>query len=410
MTELDRILRQIDLYGDEIISLQAELTSRVALSPDNGGTGEHAKANYLKEKLEALWPSCLKVVQVPDDRAKDGFRPNLLAQWEGRDQERAIWVLSHMDVVPPGDLKLWEGDPYEVRVQGDKIYGRGVQDNQQGIVSSYLSLKAILDCGARPKRTVGLAMVADEETGSRYGLDYLLKNHGEFFKPEDLIVVPDAGDEQGTMIEVAEKSILWLKFTVQGHQCHASTPEKGRNSLVAAASLILELGELKSRFGLQDGLFKPPLSTFEPTKIEANVPNINTIPGRDVFFMDCRVLPHYALDDIIEAVQVLAGGLSGKLDVSIKAEPHYRQDAAPPTPVDAPVVEALARCVRRVTAQEAKPMGIGGGTVAAFFRKAGLPAAVWMTMSDTAHRPNEYCLISNIIKDAKVFACLYMGV
>ena len=47
--------------------------------------------------------------------------------------------------------------------------------------------------------------------------------------------------------------------------------------------------------------------------------------------------------------------------------------------------------------------------MAAFFRKAGLPAAVWSTVSDTAHQPNEYCLVSHVITDAKIFACLYMG-
>jgi len=90
---------------------------------------------------------------------------------------------------------------------------------------------------------VGLALVADEETGSQYGLRYILENHKEIFKKEDLIIVPDGGNEEGTMIEVAEKSMLWLKFTIYGSQCHASTPDKGRNSLYAAARLILELEE-----------------------------------------------------------------------------------------------------------------------------------------------------------------------
>ena len=53
-------------------------------------------------------------------------------------------------------------------------------------------------------------------------------------------------------------------------------------------------------------------------------------------------------------------------------------------------------------------MGIGGGTVAALFRQQGLPAAVWSTCPDTAHQPNEYCLISDIIRDTKVFAALYL--
>jgi succinyl-diaminopimelate desuccinylase len=55
-------------------------------------------------------------------------------------------------------------------------------------------------------------------------------------------------------------------------------------------------------------------------------------------------------------------------------------------------------------------MGIGGGTVAAFFREAGLPAAVWSTCADTAHQPNEFCLISHVITDAKVFATIYQDI
>ena len=95
-----------------------------------------------------------------------------------------------------------------------------------------------------------------------------------FFKDHDLIIVPDGGNEEGTMIEVAEKSMLWVKFTVIGRQCHASTPQKGKNSLFGAAKLILALSQLKERFDLADNLFRPPESTFESTKMEANVPII----------------------------------------------------------------------------------------------------------------------------------------
>jgi len=255
---------------------------------------------------------------------------------------------------------------------------------------------------------MALALVADEETGSAFGLDYVLRNHPHFFKPEDLILVPDGGNEDGTMIEVAEKSMLWMKFTVLGKQCHASTPGKGKNSLYAAARLIVALGELKQRFGAEDGLFKPPVSTFEPTKMEANVPNVNTIPGRDVFHVDCRILPEYEVGEVLAFAEGLAKPLAAELGVSIEVAQIYRQEAAPPTPADAPVVEALKKAVRKVKGLEAKPMGIGGGTVAAFFRKAGLPAAVWSTQSDTAHQPNEYCLISDIMADAKIFASIFM--
>jgi succinyl-diaminopimelate desuccinylase len=408
MSELEKVFEIIDGYREEIIHFQADLTSKVALGPENEGTGEHEKARYLKNKLEELRPDLLEEIRAPDERAQEGYRPNLVAKWGAGEKGPALWALSHMDVVPPGDLSLWNTDPYEIRVEGDKIIGRGVEDNQHGIVSSYLALKAIRESGVALGREVGLVIVADEETGSKYGLDYLLKNHGDFFNKADLIIVPDGGNDTGTMIEVAEKSMLWLKFTVTGQQCHASTPEKGKNSLYGAARLIVALDRLKEEFGLENGLYSPALSTFEPTKMEANVPNINTIPGRDVFHIDCRILPEYSVDDILDAAKRIAAQVANELDLSIFVEPVYRQEAAAPTRTDSPVVAALARAIRAVKGLEAKAMGIGGGTVAAFFRKAGFPAAVWMTMPNTPHQPNEYCLIKNIISDAKVFACLYL--
>ena len=408
MAEPEKVFKKIEGYRDEIIDFQRDLTSRVALGPDNGGTGEHEKADYLKERIKALGPDHFKEIKAPDKRAKDGYRPNIIAIW-GRDiRSPAAWVLCHMDIVPPGELSLWEGDPYIIRVEGDKIIGRGVEDNQHGIVSSYFALKAIRESGVNFKRPVGLAFVADEETGSKYGLDYLLKNHGELFKHDDLIIVPDGGNEEGTMIEVAEKSMLWIKFTVTGRQCHASTPDKGNNSLYGAARLIVALEGLKKEFHLADDLFSPPISTFEPTKIEANVPNINTIPGKDVFYVDCRILPSYQVEDIVASAKDIAEDLARGLDLSIKVEQYYRQDAAEPTPAEAPVVKALSRAIRGVKGLEAKPMGIGGGTVAAFFRQAGLPAAVWITAKDTAHQPNEYCFINDIIEDAKIFASVFL--
>jgi succinyl-diaminopimelate desuccinylase len=409
MSTLDRIFQRIEGYRDEIITLQSELTSRVALGPDNGGSGEHEKSAYLFEELKKMAPASLEEIRSPDGRAYHGYRPNLVARWDGERRHPTVWVLSHLDIVPPGDPNLWEGDPYRIRVEGDKIFGRGVEDNQHGIVSSYLALKAIRESGETLKRPVGLAMVADEETGSEYGLDYLLKNRADLFSADDLIIVPDGGNSEGTMIEVAEKSMLWLKFIVTGAQCHGSTPEKGKNSLYGAARLIVDLEKMKKQFALEDPLFKPSRSTFEPTKMEGNVPNINTIPGRDVFYMDCRILPRYSLDEIVEYAEKIAGEVAGQLQISIGVETYYRQEATTPTRSDAPVVLALKEAIRRVKGLGAKPMGIGGGTVAAFFRSLGLPAAVWITETETPHQPNEYCLISNIISDAKVFACLYLG-
>jgi len=289
-------------------------------------------------------------------------------------------------------------------VEGDRLYGRGTEDDHHGIVMSLLAVWAFLDLKITPERTLALALVADEETGNDKGLAYLLREHPGLFSPEDLIIVPDAGSNDGTMIEVAEKSILWLKLTLLGQQGHASRPHKAKNTLRAAAHVIVALDDLQGEFPRHDPLFRPPMSSFEPTRKEPNVPNINTIPGKDIFYLDCRVLPEYDLAQVTERVRAMATAAAGKFGVSVEVEPVQTLASAPPTAPEAPVVKALQQAIRQVYGREAIPKGIGGGTVAAFFRQQGLPAAVWMTANDCAHQPNEFCFLSHLLGDAKVLA------
>ncbi|MEO0108460.1 MAG: M20 family metallo-hydrolase, partial [candidate division WOR-3 bacterium] len=308
------------------------------------------------------------------------------------------------DIVPPGPRELWLTDPHQAVVKDGRIYGRGAEDNQQGIVASFFALQALIDLGFQPGSDVGLVLVADDETGSRYGIDYVLKNEPRF-RPNDIILVPDAGNQTGSEIEVAEKSIVWLKFTVIGKQAHGSRPDKGRNALRAGAKILLHIDRiLHERYPALDPLFDPPGTTVEPTKKEANVPNINTIPAEDIFYFDCRVLPNYQITELLDLVQAEAGAIAQQCQVDVRVTTEQFEQAAPPTPSDAPVVKLLTQAVREVYGIETRTIGIGGGTVAAFFRRAGFPAAVWGRFAGTAHQPNEYCEIANLIGDAKVYA------
>ena len=405
MTKAERfrlVSERLDTYQEQVIELQRQLVSRVALGPEVGGTGEADKAAFLTEVLES-WGLEVHNYPAPDDRVPGGSRPNLVACLPGKKPEK-VWVLSHMDVVPPGDLSLWDSDPFTLRVDGDRLYGRGTEDDHHGIVMSLMAVRAFLDLQLTPERTLALALVADEETGNERGLAYLLREHPGLFSPQDLIIVPDAGSNDGTMIEVAEKSILWLKLTLLGQQGHASRPHKAKNTLRAAAHVIVALDDLHREFPRHNPLFRPPMSTFEPTQKEANVPNINTIPGKNVFYLDCRVLPDYDLAQVIERVRAIGSEAAGKFGVTLEVSPVQTLASAPPTSPDAPVVKALQQAIQQVYGREAHPQGIGGGTVAAFFRQQGLPAAVWMTANDCAHQPNEFCFLSHLLGDAKVLA------
>ncbi len=394
---MEELLRVVESFREDMVKTMCDLIEIKAISPDSGGEGELDKAEYLMKLLDGFE---VERFDAKDERAKGGVRPNIVARIDG-ESERTIWIVSHMDVVPEGDVALWKTPPFKAVVEDGKIYGRGAEDNNQAIVSSLFAGKAIMEFGT-PKLSYGLAFVSDEETGSRFGIQHLLRQG--VFKEGDLIVVPDAGNEKGDEIEIAEKSILWLKFKVHGIQSHASTPKL--NACRRAMEFMLELDRvLHSRFDARNSLFSPPYSTFEPTKREKNVDNVNTIPGLDVSYMDCRILPEYDVDEVLNVVNEVRRKFEKRDGKPIEVE-VVQKESSPPTDENSEVVLRLKRAIKLARGVDAKVVGIGGNTCAAFFRKAGFPTAVWGTFLGNAHQPNEFCLIDNMVNDAKVFAIL----
>lgn len=411
MSDFEKISRRIDQCQTEAIDFMKAIISIKALGPINGGEGESEKAEFIANYLKTIGFDTVEEYPASDPAVPGGMRPNLVATIPGKNKDKTIWIIAHMDVVPEGDLSKWDSDPFEALVKDGKIYGRGSEDNHQGLVGGIIAAKAFLAEKLQPEYNLSLMLVADEETGSVFGLQHMVDHHKELFSPDDLIIVPDAGDKDSAMIEVAEKSILWLKIKTKGKQVHASTPELGINAFKAASHLVVALDELHKTFDKSDLVFDPPISTFEPTRKEANVPNVNTIPGEDIFYLDCRILPDYTIDQILGKVKEITAGIEKKFNVQIEFSIEQSDEAAPPTPEDAPVVKALETAIKTVYHVDAKPKGIGGGTVAAILRRCGIQAAVWSTMDDMAHQPNEYCKINNLLNDAKVFAhvCLHKG-
>ncbi|GHV78903.1 acetylornithine deacetylase [Spirochaetia bacterium] len=411
----EKIFSFIDNSTAIAVELETELTRRPAISPDSGGEGELDKCVFLESWLKSHGITQLERYDAPDKRAKGGVRPSLVATIPGSDTADGaprLWIMSHIDVVPPGEASLWKSDPWTVIQQDDgdgrgvRLIGRGVEDNQQGLTASVLAALALVKQGIKAARTVKLLFVADEENGSGYGIDWLLKNVPGLFHKNDMVLIPDSGDPKGETIEIAEKNLIWIQFSTAGAQAHGSRPDQGINAHLAGADLAVRLHEeLTKKFSDHDPLFEPDYSTFQPTKKEANVPNINTIPGDDVFCMDMRVLPRYPAKTVLAEIDRIKAEVEAKHGVKITYTLPQCHESKP-TSKDAPLVKLLSRTIKEVYHVDTRPIGIGGGTVGAYLRNAGIDSVVWSRLEDTAHQPNEYTLLANILGDAKVMALL----
>lgn len=387
----------------EIRNDVSELIATPAINPRIvGGTGEDKAADWICSRL-GNFGIPYERVEIPDYDSSSGKRPNIVVRFAGQGYTgKTLWFVAHLDTVGVGERVKWESDPFVPRFDGqDIIYGLGSEDNGQAVISLLYCCRLIKELGILTENDIGFVFVADEETGSDYGLKALVKKGT--FHPGDEAVVPDGGSPDGSFIEIAEKNIAWIKFTVTGKTAHASWPYLGVNATSVGMHLGCDLEtDLRKRFCARNTLFDPPYSTFELTQKFANVDSPNVIPGKDQFVMDMRILPCYTITEMLELVEATIARYEYEYKVRIEYEFLQRVDAPPPTDTDARIVKVLENVLRKegVTAYSG---GIGGGTCAAILRREGIPAVVWSHLNDVCHIPNEYVDLKNIIKDVNVY-------
>jgi len=404
--DIQTICAEVERLVAEIVATLVDLIRIPAVGPENGGDGEQPKAQKLFQVLQKVGFDEIDRYDVEDSRVSSKIRPNIIAKCLGVEDDSRVWIITHMDVVPAGEESLWTvTQPFNPIVKNDRVYGRGSEDNGQSLVASIFAIKALKQLGLTPKRTIALAFVSDEEQGSLFGIQYLIQKG--IFRTNDLILVPDSGSEDGSFIEIAEKSILWFKICTVGKQTHASMPDKGLNAHRIGMEVALSLDELlHKKYALRNTFFGEPLSTFEPTKKDKGVDAINIVPGEDAIYFDCRILPEYDVEEVLDDIKKVIKEFEAKTGATITLEIIQKQVAPRLVNGDSEMVLLLRKAIRNSRSIDATVGGKGGGTCSAFFRKEGIPAVFWITIDEVAHQPDEYSKIRNLVNDTKTFALL----
>jgi succinyl-diaminopimelate desuccinylase len=90
-------------------------------------------------------------------------RHNVQAVLPGDDPAVTLLFHSHMDTVPFGAM----ADPLSAEIADDQIWGRGSVDQKGGLAAAVMALATIARSGVRLRRSLGLALVIDEESEHR---------------------------------------------------------------------------------------------------------------------------------------------------------------------------------------------------------------------------------------------------
>jgi len=307
--------------------------------------------------------------------------------------EPTLLLAGHLDVVPAGDG--WDGDPFKLRLADGKAIGRGVCDNKGPTAAMLLATRYLHERGDLGG-TLLILGAADEERGSKFGLEWLL---GEKLLAPDMAIVPDTAGFMET-IDVAEKGLFFVEAVASGRQAHGSMPELGVNANWVMLDFLERLQE-RPLPSTPHRLFTTG-TTLNLGMLEGGVAT-NMVPARCKASLDIRYPPGQRPETILDhldglAAETRAANAEAGLETRIVAK-------LPPTEIagDHPLVTQIKEAIEEGASRKARAVGLPGATVAKQLIARGIPTVGFGPGDERQHHmANESIDVQELLSFAKV--------
>ncbi len=317
-------------------------------------------------------------------------RANLLVCVKGSVREKSLLFVSHLDVVPPGQVR-WKYSPFEASEADGRIYGRGAADMKGAIVSVVTAIREIVDSKTDLKGDIVLVCCAGEETDSSG-----VKRFVEKFKPNNEpvtgIVITEPTDFD---IVTAHRGMLWLEISTQGRTAHGSQPQLGINAISLMNCLLNELENYCFDAGAHPLLGSCSMSVNTIAAGKA----VNVIPDRCSIGIDIRTLPGQDHERIISDFENIFSGLKNK-DPDFNAEIRIKRSVgALETDTQSAFVKQF--CTAVGTSQT---RAVGFTTDGPHLAPLNVPIVIFGPgKSHLCHKPDEYIDLVDVEKGAEYY-------
>ncbi|WP_237152205.1 acetylornithine deacetylase [Oryzibacter oryziterrae] len=323
----------------------------------------------------------------------EGDRCNLFASLGPADVPGYI-VSAHMDVVPAGEAG-WSTDPFVLRADGDRLYGRGTSDMKGYIAAALAAVPTI--ASLKLARPVHFAFSYDEEAGC-IGVPHLIARLPELCAaPLGAII----GEPSSLTAIRAHKGKAAARLTVTGRPGHSSRPDLGLNAIHAMADVLAVAVRTADSLtaGPLDEVFAPPYSSLQVGTIGGGRA-VNIIPDSCVIDLEARAIAGVDPASLLAPVRAVAEGLVGRGYGAIwQTLSAYH---ALSLPADAPLVGLLEALTGRPSIA-----AVSYGTEAGLYQAAGIPAIICGPGDiDRAHKPDEYIRAGELSEAEAMIAAL----
>ncbi|MFT3852744.1 MAG: M20/M25/M40 family metallo-hydrolase [Ilumatobacteraceae bacterium] len=371
-----------DLTGQTVELLQAMIRNRCV----NDGTAESGFETRNADTLRAFLGEAGFDVQHFEPTPGRG---SLVARIEGTDPNApSLCLMGHTDVVPVNESG-WSRDPFggELITNADgvaEVWGRGAVDMLNLTASMAVAFRHLARTGVRPKGDLIYVAVADEESGSAHGMQWMADHERDAIWADYVLTESGglhSGDPEAPFIgiNVGEKGVAWRRLRLRGTPGHGSAPYRSDNALVKAAAVVQRLAgyapaprfhelwaervrtlgvdedtqqvlldpgridDLLAQLprGIASHLYSCTHTTFSANVLDGQF-KTNVIPDAVELQVDVRTIPGETPEDVTAHLRAALGDLADEVEV----EP-IMNDMGTISPTATPLWDALSRSIAR---------------------------------------------------------------
>ena len=288
---------------------------------------------------------------------------NLMLRREEPDASRRKVVFAgHLDTVPEPE------EPIEVRVEGDRVYGRGASDMKAG---DAVMLALLEDLDWNETRFEPMFVFYEREEGpyAENGLETVFPE-APWVLDAELAIVPEP---TAGALEVGCVGTAQIEVTFKGKSSHAARPWQGENAITKAAGFLADLHGRPANEVVVEGLTFYEVLT--PTMARGGRAK-NVVPDSFWINVNHRFAPGKDMDDIKRLFDDLLG------DGATYEIPDYAPSGS--VDLDNPLLQELISTGLEVRPKQA-------WTDVARFAERGVPAVNFGPgLPPQAHQDNEH--------------------
>ena len=402
MTE-QLLLERIDADRDALVALLQALVRAPSPNPP-GDTGQAAQVltDFLTSR--GLPPEVIEPLEGA---------PNLVVSFQGKGDGPHLVLNGHLDTYPCDDADRWTHNPFGGALANGAVYGRGASDMKAGTVAIAAVFTYLHELRDDLAGRLTLTAVSDEETGGKWGSEYLLDHHDV---RSDCLLNSEPGGPR--TVRFGEKGSLKLRFKVRTLGCHGAYTHKSKSANKIAASVVRALPAI-AELPVEPGDNLGPMlagSEAEFDRLHAAgasevlrkyTVNVGLVRGGVKMNMlpancDCDVDIRIPIGGSVAAALKAAEEIAAQHD-EVSVEVLSRDDPSWTDP-DHPMISAVQTAAAKVLGQPIHTVTSLGATDARFWRAAGVPAVTYGTTATNVAMADEHTDIDEWIATIKVHA------